>query len=399
MTQPLDGLKVIEIGGTVSVSAAGKKFADFGADVIKIEPPQISEVRKIAPFPDDIFHIDKGAVHLAFDTSKRSIVVDHLTNSGKEIIQRLGSKADLIIMDIPVTESLDLINIFKDGDSLLTNIVTITPHGMTGPYKDRIENDLTLFGWSTRAHRHSISGREPLRYGPYAGVVQIGSTAAAVGMAAIWGSRSEGMSRLIDVAGVEALMGNVDSGFFLWAVNGALQPRSAGQSTGLYPMGAYKCKDGYMLFSAGRDPVYSRLCNAIGRPDLSTDKRFTDPIEKPKHFEAFKEILEEWLSTRTKYEAFDELQEKGVMCCPVLDASELENDRQSVYRKSYITRKQDSIGDITIAGPPFRMNGLHSDAWQSKPAPSFSQHTNEILEEHGYSKQETIALFRAGVTT
>ena len=58
MTQPLDGLKVIEIGGTVSVSAAGKKFADFGADVIKIEPPQISEVRKIAPFPDDIFHID-----------------------------------------------------------------------------------------------------------------------------------------------------------------------------------------------------------------------------------------------------------------------------------------------------------------------------------------------------
>ena len=75
MTQPLDGLKVIEIGGTVSVSAAGKKFADFGADVIKIEPPQISEVRKIAPFPDDIFHIDKGAVHLAFDTSKRSIVV------------------------------------------------------------------------------------------------------------------------------------------------------------------------------------------------------------------------------------------------------------------------------------------------------------------------------------
>ena len=101
MTQPLDGLKVIEIGGTVSVSAAGKKFADFGADVIKIEPPQISEVRKIAPFPDDIFHIDKGAVHLAFDTSKRSIVVDHLTNSGKEIIQRLGSKANLIIMDIP----------------------------------------------------------------------------------------------------------------------------------------------------------------------------------------------------------------------------------------------------------------------------------------------------------
>ena len=70
-----------------------------------------------------------------------------------------------------------------------------------------------------------------------------------------------------------------------------------------------------------------------------------------------------------------------------------------MHRKSYITRNQDGIGDITIAGPPFRMNGLHSDAWQSKPAPSFSQHTNEILEEYGYSKQETIALFRAGVTT
>ena len=399
MTQPLNGLKIIEIGGTVSVSAAGKKFSDFGANVIKIEPPLVSEVRKIAPFPDDIFHIDKGAVHLAFDTSKRSIVIDHLTNSGKEIIQRLGKDADLIIMDIPVTEAQDLINLFKDGDNFLTNIVTITPHGMTGPYKDRVENDLTLFGWSTRSHRHSIAGREPLRYGPYAGVVQIGSTAAAVGMAAVWSKLKEGTTRLVDVSGVEALMGNVDSGFFLWAVNGALQPRSAGQSSGLYPSGAYKCKDGYMLFSAGRDPVYSRLCNAIGRPDLATDKRFTDPEEKPKNFEIFKKILEDWLSTRTKYEAFDELQEKGVMCCPVLDASELENDPQSVYRKSYITRNQDGIGDITIAGPPFRMNGLHSDAWESKPAPNVSEHTTEILQEHGYGTQEIIALFRAGVTT
>ncbi|MFB0900635.1 MAG: CoA transferase [Dehalococcoidia bacterium] len=399
MEQPLVDIQVLEIGGTVSVSAAGKKFSDFGANVVKIEPPSISEIRKIAPFPNDLFHIDHGAMHLAFDTSKKSLVLDHNTNSGKEIIRRLASQFDLIIIDLPALETAAIIAALNFDDSLMPNIVTITPHGMTGPYKDRIENDLSIFGWSTRSHRHSITGNPPLRYGPYAGVVQIGSTAAAVGIAAVWGKKADGIPRNVDIAGVEALMGNVDSAFFLWSVNGALQPRSSGQSRGLYPMGAYKCKDGYMLFSAGRDPMFTKLCNAIGRPEVAQDQRFIDPEQRPNHFEEFKLILESWLADKNKYEAFNELQEKGVMACPVLDASELQNDPQSVFRNSYITQEKKGVGDITLAGPPFRMNGLNSESWVSRSSPNFGEHTNEILKNLKYSDQEIIALFRAGVTS
>ncbi|MDG1990619.1 MAG: CoA transferase [Dehalococcoidia bacterium] len=399
MEQPLVDLRVLEIGGSVAVSAAGKKFADFGANVIKIEPPTISEVRKIPPFPDDNFHIDHGAMHLAFDTSKKSMILDYSTNSGKEILKRMSSDSDLIIIDLPAKDSEELINLINSDAGSSTNIVTITPHGMDGPYKDRVENDLSIFGWSTRSHRHSISGRAPLRYGPYAGIVQIGSTAAAVGIAAVWGRKADGIARVVDISGVEALMGNVDSAFFLWAVNGATQPRSSGQSRGLYPMGAYKCKDGYMLFSAGRDPMFTKLCNAIGRPEVAKDQRFIDPEQRPSHFEDFKKILEEWLITKNKYEAFDHFQEHGVMACPVLDASELQNDPQTVFRQSYIVREQPGLGDITLAGPPFRMGGLHSDSWVSTAAPNFGQHTNEILKQYKYSNDEIIALFRAGVTT
>ena len=269
-------------------------------------------------------------------------------------------------------------------------------------YAERAENDLTIFGWSTRAHRHSVTGREPLRYAPNTALVQVGNTAGMLGLAAIWGRRQDGRRRDVEVAGVEALMGNVDSSFFLWAVNGAEQPRTAGQSRRIYPMGAYPCKDGYVLFSAARAPFFPNLCRAIGYPEMGTDPRFTDPAQRPDHFEEFRERLLPWLATRTKYEVFHKLQAAGVMVAPVLDASEVMADAQSQARRSYVTLEQPGPGEqpieTTIPGAPYRMNGLRSDAWQPRPAPRLGEHTGAILDELGYSADEQIALFRAGVT-
>ena len=398
--QPLQGLRIVEVGGTIEAAVATKRFSDFGAGVVKVEPPTGAEMRRIAPFPGDRPHIDTGALHMAFDTGKRSLALELGTPSGREVLGRLLEGADLLVAQLPVPELRALLARIDPESGPST--VAITAHGLDGPYAERIENDLTIFGWSTRAHRHSIKGREPLRYAPNTGLVQVGSTAGMLGLVAIWGRRQDGRRRDVEVAGVEAIMGNVDSSFFLWAVNGAVQPRSGGQARGLYPMGAYPCKDGHVLFSAARHPFFTNLCHVIGYPEMATDPRFTDPTQRADHFEEFRDRLLPWLATRNKYDVFHELQAAGVMVAPVLDASEVMQDAQAQARSSYVTLAQPGPGDepveTVIPGAPYRMNGLASDAWQARPAPRLGEHTGELLDELGYTRDEQIALFRAGVT-
>lgn len=396
MGQPLAGLSVVEVGGTVAAAAATKRFSDFGGSVIQIDPPGGGEARRIPPFPEDRPHIDHGAFHLAFNTGKRSLVLDHRTPSGREVIGRLTAACELLILDLPPAEARSILAHVDPERGPCT--VVITPHGMDGPYEGRIENDLSLFAWSTRAHRHSIQGREPLRYAPFLGMAQVGSTAAAVGIATIWGRRQDGRRRDAEISSVEAITGNVDTSFFLWAVNGAVQPRSAGQSHAMYPAGAWPCRDGHVLFSAGREPFFSRVCEAIGKPELARDPRFADLRRKPQHFEEFAVHLRAWLTPRTKYEIFEHMQRYQGMAVPLLDASEVMADPQMVARHSYVEVEQPGAGSVTIAGAPFRLDGVAGDAWQARPSPTLGEHGPEILSAAGYTADEQIALFRAGVT-
>ena len=158
-----------------------------------------------------------------------------------------------------------------------------------------------------------------------------------------------------------------------------------------------------MAFAAARDPFFTNLCRVIGYPEMATDPRFTDPVQRADHFEEFRDRLLPWLATRTTYDVFQELQAAGVMVAPVLDASEVMGDAQAQARSSYVTLAQPGPGDepieTVIPGAPYRMDGLASDAWQPRPAPRLGEHTGELLDERGYTRDEQIALFRAGVTS
>ncbi|MYH41640.1 MAG: hypothetical protein F4150_07790 [Chloroflexi bacterium] len=393
--QPLHGIRVVEVGASVASAAATKTFADYGSDVVTVEPPAVGPLRRLPPFPDDRPHIDRGAYHLAFNTGKRSLALDLLTPSGREVLQRLLRTAQLAVFDGAPAEILRLRALVDDQEGPST--VAITPHGLTGPYAERRENDLSMLSWTTRVHRNAIEGREPLRYAPEAGHVQAAHTAAAAGFAVCWGLRHGGVRRDVDVSQVEAILGNVDTSFVPWVFTGTEWARTGGQSHAIYPTGNYRCRDGYLTISAHMEPWFSRLCAAIGHPEIPHDPRF-QPGERPNHWEDFMEYFGPYLASRTKHEAFEELQDAGVMVAPLIEVSEILAEPQAVARGSFVSVEQPGVGAHALAGAPYRTGGLASDAWQARPSPRLGEHTGEPLDELGYERDEQVALFRAGVT-
>ena len=390
MQQPLEGIKVVEIGGTVTVASATKQFSDFGAEVIKIDLPDGGEIRRTPPFYKDDPNLENGAFHIALDTGKKSIIVDHLSSSGKSVIEKLCKNANLVFINLPVNEAKDLLKIITAMKNPST--ITITPHGIEGPYSERTENEMSIFAWTTRMERHGHDGSEPLKYGPHVATIQVGATAAAVGLSVVWGQDHDGIRRDVDISSVEALAGNVDTGYVDWVLLGTQRKSGMGRNTDNYPIGNYKCKDGYVMFAATLGPQFNRLCEAIGHPELINDPRFTDPIEKSKHFDAFMEYLDPWLSSRTKKQVFEEMQKYRVMVAPLLNMSEVTEDLQAIARNSFVEIEHSQIGKTKIHGAPFKM----PNAWHAKSPPEFGEHTSELLANLGYSNDELLALFKIG---
>lgn len=397
MEQPFDGARVVEVGDSVAVAAAGKQFSDFGAQVVKVERPAGGELRRLAPFADDRPHLETGGMHLALDTGKRSLALDISTASGREVLTRLASGADLLLIELPPADAERALDAGRRG-APAPSTVAITPHGLTGPYRDRHESEMSVFAWSARMARQRPADGPPLRYAPHTVAMQVGFTAAAAGGAALWDRERGGSRRDIDISAVEAHAGNVDTGFTAWSLNQGIAPVSATRSVRIFPVGTYRCRDGFVQFTAGEPPFFQRSCAAIGHPEWPMDPRFRDPATREEYHDDYMEVFLPWLGERSKQQVFREMQDHGVLCTPVLSVGEAVAEPVATARRSFVAVEQPVVGEMLLAGAPFRLGGIESDAWRALPAPRLGEHNAELLDELGYSRDEQIALFRAAVT-
>ncbi|MFQ5380545.1 MAG: CaiB/BaiF CoA transferase family protein [Dehalococcoidia bacterium] len=398
--QPLDGVRVLDLTHHIAGPYATKLFADFGADVVKVESPGGDIARRLGPFRDDNENPENSGLFFFLNTNKRSAVLNLKTEAGRAALAALAARADLVVESF-APGTLDRLGCgwgFLHAANPSLPLVSISNFGQTGPYRDYKASDLVLYAFAGEMYSMGETDREPVKMAGSAALFESGSSAAVAAFGALWAAHRNGSGQHVDVSLAETHFGGVDrrhATAIAYQFSGRRTVRVGGQGSGL-PSGIYPCADGYLEFNNAQ--LYpERVADMLGQPDwLTADPRFADPAQRanPEVIETFNAHFLEWCIERTKREVWAEARRAKVMCGPLFTTADLFDDEHFRGRGFWVEAHHKVMGSFTLPGRPFQMGG---DGWElRRPAPRLGEHTEEILAEAGLAPDVIAAVVEGG---
>ncbi len=380
----LEGITVVELGEAVSAPYCGKLFADFGADVIKVEPPAGDVARRWGPFPNDEPHPEKSGLFFFLNTNKRGVTLDVNTSKGRELLLELLGRADVFLENGHPRQmrerGLDYDAVAQVNPELV--MVSITPFGQTGPYGDWHGHDLNAFHLSGSGHRYcGRPGEAPLEHGTFAADFYGATAAAAWGLAAVYGCDAAGGGQHLDVSCAEAI-----AALFVGAQNigGYAQDAVFERRTGVgMPLGApatiLPCQDGHVWMLALEPGQWDGLSRVMGDPDWTRLEQFQDMFVRAQNAEAMYPLIEQWTAEHGKREIMDRLQAEGCPTTAVLTIAEAAEHPHLQERGYLVDVEHPALGSVRDLGAPFRLPD--SPSGPSRGAPFLGEHNDEVFGE------------------
>jgi formyl-CoA transferase len=385
----LSGVKVVEMGQLIAGPFAGKTLADFGADVIKIEPPGSGD-----PLRNWRLIQDGTSVWWQVQSrNKRSIALDLRSAEGQDIARQLIAEADVLIENFrPGTLegwglSYEALSALNPGLIMLR----ISGYGQTGPYRD-----LPGFGAIGEAmgglrHLTGEPGRVPVRCG-----ISIGDTLAAlhgtigVLMALYHRQAHGGQGQVIDVALHEAVFNVMESLVPEYSAFGAVREAAGSALPGIAPSNAYRCSDGYVLVAGNGDSIFKRLMTTIGRDDLGADPALADNAGRVKRVAEIDAAIEAWTQTRSVATVMELLNGARVPVGKVYTARDIVEDPH--YRARDMVLQQPTRDGHVVEVPGIVPKLLGTPGSVRNSAPKLGDDTDAVLREIGLTEPQIAAL-------
>lgn len=391
--QPLTGLRVVDLTHGIAGPYCTKLLAAYGADVIKIERPETGDfVRSVDPFPNDIPHLDKSGLFLHLNTNKRSIVLDLTTAQGVETVKGLVREADIVVENFRpgVIDQLGLSYSVLSGINPNLIMTSISNFGQTGPYRDYLGSELTIFAMGGCMNRLGIEGRHPLMLTSNHVQYQAGNVAAMATLFAWYAYKYRGTNgQYIDISMMETQMASINQRMMYLVQYQYLGERLGRLPRGIaggYPNGYFPCQDGYVNISAGR-ARWATVVELLKMPELLNDPRFSgvEAQADPNRREEFEgEIWLPWLLERNKMEVVEECQSYGLPAAPINDIGEtMDHFLQAEARGFFVKASHPEVGELRYPGAPiYSPRGW----WRlNETAPSLGQHTDAIMNANTQS--------------
>lgn len=385
----LDDLLVLDLTHYVAGPYCTKRLADFGARVIKIEPPgQGDPGRRLGPFPNDVPHPEKSGLFLHLNTNKESVTLNLKSLRGRQLFFKLLEHADIVVENFRpgVMRKLQLDYPLLRRVKPKVVMTSISNFGQTGPYRDWRAQDLTLYAMGGEMYSSGATGRDPLQQAPGLTLFQGGSVAATATMIGVFSVRRHQIGQHLDISLFETQAGSMDrrlTSLVAYQYNGASPGPEDAIPVGIMPSGVYPCKDGFVDMRVNFR-WWDRLVAMMEMPELHEDPRFnTDEARfNTADREAFLNLFETWLMRHTRQDVMRKAQQYHIPGTAINLPGEVLDDPHFTERGAFVAVDHPVAGRWQLPGAPFR---LQRTPWQApRPAPLLGQHTAAVLREFAH---------------
>jgi len=396
MPAALAGLKVLELGQLIAGPFAAKTLADFGAEVVKIEPPGAGDpLRKWRMLKDGT-----SVWWQVQSRNKRSLALDLRTPEGQEVVHRLAAEADVLIENFR-PGAMEGWNLAPD-DLLAANprliVLRISGYGQTGPYRNRPGFGVVAEAMGGLRHLTAEPGRVPVRVG-----VSIGDTLAALHgvigiLLALQHRHASGRGQVIDVALYEAAFNCMESLLPEYSAFGAVRGPAGSALPGIAPSNAYRCSDGgYALIAGNGDSIFRRLMALIGRDDLANDHALADNAGRVVRVAELDEAIGAWTAARTVDEVLAALDGASVPAGRIYTVADIAADPH--YRARGMLDEMHLDDGSTLAVPGIVPKLSATPGRHRRNAPTLGQDSVAVLREIGLTEAQIVALRERGIVT
>ncbi len=381
MSKPLDGIKVLELGQLIAGPFATKMLAEFGAEVIKIEPPGTGDpLRKWR-----LLHEGTSVWWASQSRNKKSVTLNLHEPEGQDVIRRLVADADVIVENFrPGT--LEKWNLGFDSLKQINPrliMLRVSGYGQTGPYKDL--PGFGVVGEAMGGLRH-LSGepdRPPVRVG-----ISIGDSLSAlhgvIGVLLALRHRDQfnGAGQVVDVALYESVFNMMESTIAEYSVFGQVRQPAGSSLPGITPSNAYRCADDkYALIAGNGDSIFKRLMSLIGRDDIGEDPAFQYNDGRSKQADYIDGVIGQWTAQHTLDQVLEQLHAHRIPGGRIYDAADIAKDPHYHARQMLIDGELEDGTPVTLPGILPKLSETPGDV--RRRAPVLGQDTEQILEQLG----------------
>jgi len=370
---PLQGLRVIDLSRLVAGNMLTLQLADFGADVVKIEPPAGDSLRNFKTDGLDIWW-------KTYCRNKRSVCLDLRQPPAQDLVRQLAATADVLVESFKpgVLEEmgLDPAQLLQANPKLV--VVRLSGWGQTGPYRHKPGFGTLVEGYSGFAAINGFEDRAPVLPPMFLGDMTAGLYGASATMMALWSVRGGQGGQVIDLSLFEPMLSILGPQVANFQFTGKLKPRTGSRSNTTAPRNAYLTSDRHWLCLSTASPAMAaRLFGAIGHRDMIDDPRFATNAARLSNIEEVDRVVGAFVASRTLAENLALFDREGITVGPINDASQLLDDAYVVEREAVVNVPDEELGSLPMHNVLPRFSRTPGNLYQ--PAPRRGEHNRDIL--------------------
>jgi crotonobetainyl-CoA:carnitine CoA-transferase CaiB-like acyl-CoA transferase len=402
---PLTHIKVLDLSRVLAGPWAGQVLADLGATVIKVERPGVGDDTRVwgPPFlkAENGEQTKEACYFLAANRGKQSVTIDISTAEGQELVRKLAAQADIVLENYKVGTLIRYGLGYEDLKAVNPAIIycSVTGFGQDGPLAELPAYDFMIQAMgglmSVTGERDGQPGGGPQKVGMPIMDLMTGMWAAVGVLAALARRNETGEGEYIDLAMLDVMVATIANQGMNYLVSGKTPQRMGNKHPNIQPQDVFQCTDGQMVLAVGNDGQFASFCQAMNRPDLASDPRFTTNSSRVVNLAALMEILVQEIGQRSRAECIDALRLHGVPCGPINTIPEVLADPQIIHREMLRYLPHPTAGKVPQIVSPLRLK-QNPLAFNDAP-PLLGANTQAVLKEIGVTPEQYAALLARGV--